>query len=604
MFGFVLLCGCGKAVKEELPDHWVVLTVEEAVVQKGVYSWVFEVDSDGRFDIQLLTDRKLDNMAFSATASVADQQVSGPLKSDYLIEDGTVSQLKPSIHFHAAGEYTLSLETDAPIEMVRVVPSYRNFIGTGKYLNEWEAMHFSPEKQESLTWFREARFGMFIHWGIYSQAGGVWKGTKIEDSPYAGPKVAEWLMSTFRIPRAEYAELAKSFNPDRSFAQNIARLAKDAGMKYVVITSKHHDGFALFNSACTDFDMVDATPYKSDAIKELYDACFAEGLEFGIYYSHGNDWGHGGDGDLAIVKERNDAIGLYTHAQGKNYWDPSPNTLSEYLESKAYPQIAELLNLMPKLRLIWFDGEGNITEEQAFRFYKMIYDHNPSIIVNRRVGYAFGDYLDAGDNVVPSADEKLSKHWETCGTTNNSWGYKAHDHDWKSTREILYWFIDIASKGGNYLLNIGPDGKGHVPRESAQRLREVGDWLSINGDAVYGTTRWRILNEGQEETELGGTGHRAARGFTRRFTVEDFWFTLRPGSGQASKENKVYAISLVKAGEKVCIRSFNKAAGEIKKVRLLGSDRFIDWNQTNTCLEIYSSDWETSENGFAVEVTF
>jgi alpha-L-fucosidase len=251
---------------------------------------------------------------------------------------------------------------------------------------------------------------------------------------------------------------------------------------------------------------------------------------------------------------------------------------------------------MPKLRLIWFDGNGNITEEQAFRFYKMIYDINPHVIVNRRVGYAFGDYLDAGDNVIPSADAKLSKHWETCGTTNNSWGYKAHDHDWKSTQEILYWFIDIASKGGNYLLNIGPDGNGHVPEESAKRLREVGDWLKVNGDAIYGTTRWRILNEGQDETELGGTGHRAAREFTRVFTKDDFWFT--------SREENVHAISLVPASDMVRIRSLNKAAGKIKQVRLLGSERVVKWIQTDTALEIDSTGWESSENGFAVEVTF
>ncbi len=594
-----LLNGCEFEENKDpnpLPDHWVILDAGDAERVDGKYSWEFELDSDGGFDVQLLSSDGLPDSPATATATVADTEIRGQLKVDYQIDAGTVSQLNASFQVYQPGDYKLVLETEIEFDQVRIVPNYRNFIGTGKYQKEWEAMHFSPEKQAALAWFREARYGMFIHWGIYSQAGGVWKGTKIEDSPYPGPRVAEWLMSTFQIPRAEYAELAKSFNPDKSFAQNIARLAKDAGMKYVVITSKHHDGFALFDSACSDFDIVDATPYNGDAIKELYDACLAEGLDFGVYYSHGNDWTHGSDGDHAVIKERNDALGIYTHPQGKNHWDPSPNTLAEYLESKAYPQIRELLDLMPKLRLIWFDGNGNITEEQAFRFYKMIYDINPSVVVNRRVGYAFGDYLDAGDNVVPSADAKLTKHWETCGTTNNSWGYKAHDHDWKSTKEILYWFIDIASKGGNYLLNIGPDGKGNVPEESAKRLREVGDWLKVNGDAIYGTTRWRILNEGQDETELGGTGHRAARGFTRRFTTEDFWFT--------HKNNKVYAIALVAAGERVCIRSLNKAAGSIKQVRLLGSSQFIDWKQTNTCLEIDSSDWETSENGFAVEVTF
>jgi alpha-L-fucosidase len=281
----------------------------------------------------------------------------------------------------------------------------------------------------------------------------------MENSGYAGPGVSEWLMFKFRIPRYEYAELAKSFNPDKSFARNIALLAKEAGMKYVVVTSKHHDGFALFDSECSDSDIVDRTPYKADAIKELYFACLAEGLAFGVYYSHGNDWYDGTDGNYANVKKVNDSLGILSHAPGKNLWDPSPNTHAQYLENKALPQIKELLAMMPELRLIWFDGGGYISEKQAFQFYKTIFDINPRIIVNRRVGYDFGDYLDAGDNVIPSASDILSKHWETCGTTNNSWAYKSYDDDWKSTQKILYYLVDIASRGGNYLLNIGPDGE-------------------------------------------------------------------------------------------------------------------------------------------------
>ncbi|MBT3379694.1 MAG: alpha-L-fucosidase [Lentisphaerae bacterium] len=459
---------------------------------------------------------------------------------------------------------------------------------------QWLAMNQSPEKRAAMAWFNEAKYGMFIHWGLYSQAAGSWKGVRIDDSPYPGPRVAEWLMSTFRIPRAEYAELARTFNPDTSFASAIARLAKDAGMTYVVITTKHHDGFALFDSASSDFDVVDATPYGADAIRELYDACLAEGLAFGAYYSHGNDWRDGTDGNYAEIKKANDALGVETRWQGKNLWDPSPNAYEEYLETKAYPQVAELLHLLPELRLIWFDGEGFITEEQSFLFYKLIYDINPDVIVNRRVGHNFGDYLDAGDNKIPSAFETLLKPWETCGTTNNSWGYKAYDNDWKSTQEILYYFIDIVSKGGNYLLNVGPDGNGHVPEPCSQRLREVGQWLKINGEAVYGTTRWKTPHEGADETPLGGTGHRAAKGFSRTFTPDDFWFTC--------KGNIVYAISLVPAEDSVRIRSLGKEAGTILDVRLLGSDRKVEWDQTATALELDLHGAATGENGFAVAV--
>ena len=594
---FVVACSTqAVAVNIQRADHWVVLDVTDARADKGSFSWDFRLEHPGRYVVQAISTGELTVPAPITTVEVGGQQLREALKKSWVIEAGTVSQFKRTVTFKQAGLHTLSIKTEASLRQVRIIPHFSNSLSSGQFDKQWLAMNQSPQKQAAMKWFKEAKYGMFIHWGIYSQAAGIWKGTRIEKSPYPGPRVAEWLMSTFQIRRDEYAELAKTFNPDKSFAENIARLAKDSGMKYVVITSKHHDGFALFDSACSDFDMVDATPYKADAIKELYDACLKEGLEFGVYYSHGNDWRDGTYGNYANIKKRNDALGIFTHPMGKNLWDPSPNTHAEYLESKAYPQIAELVKMMPRLRLIWFDGDGFVTEEQSFRFYKLVYDLNPSIIVNRRVGHGFGDYLDAGDNKIPGAEEKLDKHWETCGTTNNSWGYKAYDDDWKSTRELLYYFIDIASKGGNYLLNIGPDGKGHVPGPCVNNMRQMGQWLKINGDAIYGTTRWKFLHEGQGETLLEGTGHRAKKGFSRSFTTEDFWFT--------AKGDKVYAISLVPAGDTVRIRSLNKAAGAIKNVRLLGSDRKIEWKQTAVALELDFQEVETGENGFAIEVAF
>ena len=590
----LLANGCSvtlNATHVQGADNWVVLEVENARSEEGRLVWDFQLNHPWRYYVQVIHPGTAKESV--ALIDVAGQQFSEPLKKSFVIDAGIVSQFKTLVIFKRDGRHTLSIKTDVPLKQIRLIPQHKSLLGSGRYYEQWRAMHESSEKQATMKWFKEARFGMFIHWGLYSQAGGMWKGTRIEKSPYPGPGVAEWLMFKFRIPRDEYAKLARTFKPDRSFAQNIARLAKDAGMRYLVITSKHHDGFALFDSNCSAFDMVDATAYQADAIKELYDACQEEGVAFGIYYSHGHDWSDGTDGNYATVKKHNDILGIPTRYQGKNLWDPSPNSFAEYLESKAYPQIAELLHLMPKLRLIWFDGEGLITEEQAFRFYKLIYDINPSVIVNRRIGYGFGDYLDAGDNVIPSTDESLSKHWETCGTTNNSWGYKAYDQDWKSTRELLYYLIDIASKGGNYLLNIGPDGKGRVPEACANNMRQMGEWVRINADAVYGTTRWKITHEGQGETLLEGTGHRAAKGFSRKFTTEDFWFTARG--------NKVYAISLVPAGDIVRIRSLNKSAGRIKQVRLLGNDRILSWKQTETALEIDFAGMKTGENGFAIE---
>lgn len=589
-----------KIIQQE--NFWIILNEDRAKAHNDQLTWEFELNRLGKYDFQIICNGKLDALPEVVRVEAGDFLMEESPKKIFVIgEEGaeqTVFQFKRNIIFKETGRQELTVELGSPFSQIRITPSYRHKLGfgSGKYHNEWLTMHQSPEKQAALTRLKEAKFGMFIHWGLYAQAGGIWKGVKMEDSGIPGPGVSEWLMFKFQIPRSEYAELAKTFNPDKSFAQNIAKLAKDAGMKYVVITSKHHDGFALFDSKCSEYDMVDATPYNADAIKELYNACLAEGVDFGVYYSHGNDWHNGTDGNYSNIKKINDSIGILSHAPGKNFWDPSPNTHAEYIENKALPQIVELLEAMPQLRLIWFDGDGYITEEQAFKFYKTIFDINPNVIVNRRVGYDFGDYLDAGDNVIPSADDKLTKHWETCGTTNNSWAYKSYDEDWKSTQEMLYYLVDIASKGGNYLLNIGPDGKGHVPEASANGLREIGDWLKINGDAIYGTTRWKVAHEGQNETLLEGTGHRAKHGFSRSFSSDDFWFTAR--------ENKVYTISLVEGAGSIQIHSLNSKSGIIEHVRLLGSVEKIQWRQTNAELILDLEGIPTGSNGYVIEVTF
>ena len=585
-------------------DNWLVFDTSNTSKQDSV--WHFELTHTGKYDIQILSEisglGSDSSVAPNVSVLIDGEAINGVLQQRFRIKpenkELNVFQFEQVYNFNQAGEHSLTIKVDEAVKQVRLVPNYKNVLGTGEFHQQWLAMHESPEKQAALKWFKEARFGMFIHWGVYSGAAGEWKGTRIKESTIPGPKVAEWLMFKFHISREEYAELAKSFNPDKSFAQNIARLAKDVGMKYVVITTKHHDGFALFDSKVSDYDMVDATPYKADVVKELYDAVRAEGLEFGVYYSHGNDWADGTDGNFAAVKKQNDALGIFTNPTGKNLWDPSSNSHSEYLHSKAYPQVAELINLLPELRVLWFDGDGLITEQQAYDFYKLVYDMNPKILVNRRVGYSFGDYLDAGDNVIPSSGNTLTKHWETCGTTNNSWGFNDHDHNWKSTKEMLYYFIDITSKGGNYLLNIGPDGEGHVPETSANRLREMGQWVRTNSAAIFGTTPWMVQSEGQAESLLKGTGHRAAKGFTRTFTQQDFWFTQR----KTTQQNKVYAMSLVKPEGKVNIKSLHQSAGDIQSINLLGSKQNLSWQQNSDALVVDFTDIEMSENGYAIEV--
>lgn len=602
IIAFLGLFGCSQKEKTnkikqvfDQTSNWTILKKVNALKEGNIYTWDLEVGHSLDYVVQVVFD-VFPSDSSMAKMTIDGQKYEGRLKKNYsTYNHKVVSEFKKPIKISGPGaKHVLSIETGVDFNQVRIVPHYKNEIGSGVYHEEWLSMYQSSEKQAALEWFKEAKFGMFIHWGLYSQAGGMWKGVKINKSPILGPKVAEWLMHAFQIPRAEYEELAKTFSPDKSFAQNIAKLAKNSGMKYVVITSKHHDGFALFDSKSSTYDMVDATPYKEDAVKELYEACLEEGLDFGVYYSHGNDWNDGGDGNYTNIKKVNDSLGIYTHASGKNLWDPSPNTHAAYYESKAYPQVKELLELLPELKLIWFDGEGFTTEEQSFRFYKMVYEINPNVLVNRRVGWEFGDYLDAGDNKIPSAKEKLNKYWETCGTTNNSWGYKVYDQDWKSTRELLYYFVDILSKGGNYLLNIGPDGKGNVPEASSNGLLEMGEWIAVNKEAVYGTSRWKVANEGKEETLLDGTGQRAAKGFKRSFTQNDFWFT--------TKENIVYAISLMPSSKSICIKSLKKEAGDIKDVSILGGNKISSWKQTVKGLIVNLEEIIKNENGFVVKV--
>ncbi len=587
---------------EILPDHWKVLEVTKASKSDSFFTWDFNIEKRGKYDLQIIYDGIYDappaKIVLETAGKVITEMPTWVATLNNKGKQQTVFQFGENILYRTPGLQKLKVETSANFAKIRIIPNYKARIGfgSGKYDAAWESMHNAPEKQQALSWFKNAKYGMFIHWGLYAQAGGIWKGTKMEDSDNIGPRVSEWLMFKFQIPRNEYAELAKIFNPDRSFARNIAKLAKDAGMKYMVITTKHHDGFALFDSKSSEFDMVDATPYKKDVIKELYEACLAEGIEFGVYYSHGNDWYDGADGNYANVRSVNDSLGILSHPLGKNLWDPSPNTHAEYIEKKALPQIRGLLALLPELRLVWFDGDGYITEDQAFQFYKTIYEVNPAILVNRRVGYDFGDYLDSGDNVIPSADDTMAKRWETCGTTNNSWAYKSYDSDFKSTKELLYYLVDIASKGGNYLLNIGPDGKGHVPAQSTQVLREIGQWLTINGEAIYGTSKWRITREGADESLLKGTEHRAKKGFSHTFSADDFWFT--------SNENKVYAISFVTPETPIEIKALKLKNGAVKNVGLLGNSAKIKWNQKDSGLMVDMRGVNTGNSGFALKITF
>ena len=311
-----------------------------------------------------------------------------------------------------------------------------------------------------LDWWREARFGMFIHWGLYAIPAGTWKGKRI-------PGIGEWIMKRAHIPVAEYEQLAKQFNPVQFDAKEWVSIAKRAGQKYLTITSKHHDGFCLFKSEYTDYNMVDGTPFGRDPLKELAEECQKAGIKLCFYYSQTQDWHHpDGDG---------------------NDWDyhPQEQEFDLYVEHYVKPQVRELLTNYGPIGLIWFDTPKTMTEEQSQSLLELVHELQPDCLVSGRVGNTMGDYASAGDNRIP--DVAVDLDWETPATINDTWGWKTYDHNWKSTEELIQKLVDIVSKNGNYLLNVGPTPEGLIPQPSVDRLLGMGKWLDTNGEAVYGT---------------------------------------------------------------------------------------------------------------------
>jgi len=321
-------------------------------------------------------------------------------------------------------------------------------------------------KEKRLEWFRQDKFGLFIHWGLYSIPAGYWKGAR-------SPGIGEWIMNRMRIPVTEYEQLASQFNPVKFDADAWAQFAVDSGMKYVVITSKHHDGFALFKSAASKYNVVDATPFKRDIIKELAAACAKRGLRFGVYYSQSQDWHErGGTG---------------------NNWDFPENAVKDtdgsydkYLQGKVEPQLRELLTNYGPICLVWFDTPQMMSGDRPVRLTNIVRSLQPSTLIDGRLGKV-GDYQSTGDNVIPA--KANDDAWEVPATLNHTWGYRTDDHNWKSPGELIFKLVDIVSKGGNYLLNVGPTAEGVIPQPSQDNLREVGKWLKTNGEAIYGAGR-------------------------------------------------------------------------------------------------------------------
>lgn len=400
-------------------------------------------------------------------------------------------------------------------------------------------------REERVRWWREARFGMFIHWGLYAIPGGTWKG-KVRDSGYS-----EWIMFDEKIPAKEYGQLASRFNPVKFDAGEWAAIARKAGMKYMVLTAKHHDGFSMFESEHTPHDIVDATPFKRDITRELADACRDGGLRFGCYYSVDRDWYRPqGPGNR------------YKQTNTWDYPDSNPEDFDAYFAGFAKPQVEEILRKY-KPDVLWFDGIDMKSDAQALDLYRTIRASRPECVINSRIKGCVPpkemppplcDYLSSGDNEILKGN--IGFEWENPGSMNTSYGFNPNDQKWHSAAEIVSKLVQIVSKGGNYLLNVGPTPEGTIPQPCIDRLAEVGRWMECNGSAIYGSLPWRVT----EETH-------APSGRVIHFTAnDDVVYVFCPVDG---KDGEI-GIKALGAG--------NLGGKRIEAVILLGSDEKVTWS--------------------------
>ena len=403
-----------------------------------------------------------------------------------------------------------------------------------------------PTDAERLAWWHEAKFGLFINWGVHSLYGGEYKG---HQQARGG---AEWIMNRCKIPVVEYREMAKQFNPVNYEPDAWAKMAKDAGMKYLVICMKHHDGFALFDSKASDWNVVKATPYGKDLLKPLAEACKKYGIKLGIYYSQAVDWTNpGGSAARRLMREGwpnpdSAKIDRYTK-EHDGHWDPAQltATFDEYIDKVAVPQVKELLTNYGEISIFWWDYEAQMKSLDGALKLKNVLALQPNIITNDRLHPDLHGDTKTPEQAIPDRDAVAGINWETCMTMNNSWGYRKSDNNWKSSETLIRNLIRITSRGGNYLLNVGPKPDGSFPAESIQRLSDIGKWMKTNGEAIYGTQASPL-----SDLPWGECTKKELKNNTILYLLIFNW----PKDGQLSVpglKNKISSAKLLGSGEKL-----------------------------------------------------
>ena len=394
------------------------------------------------------------------------------------------------------------------------------------------SLKLDPSKVE---WFKDAKFGMFMHWGLYSILEGTYNGHTMPDTtfPQGNTWYAEWIKPRLEVPDDYYNGLIHEFNPVKYDPDSWVREAKNAGMKYLVITAKHHDGFALWDSDVSDFDIA-ATPYKKDLLAPLVEACKKYGLKYGFYYSHWQDW-EDPDGALPFWYP----------------WRPDED-FEKYWQRKSLPQVKELIEKYDP-DLLWFDtwgGDNHITPERRDELIRMVRTYSDKCLINGRICFSDPgeniDFLEMHDNSYPK--EMLDKPWQTPATMQNSWAYHSKDYNWKPATRMLRYLVSNTSMGGNYLLNVGPKADGTLPAPAVRRLREMGAWLGANGEAVYGTkpSSLRVDDGDVYLTEK-------TAGDEKNLYV----FITAPRSYVTIPSDKLKECSVLETGEPLCIAGEN-----------------------------------------------
>ena len=415
---------------------------------------------------------------------------------------------------------------------------------------------------DALKWFTDAKFGLFIHWGLYSQTAGEWKG-----HPYKG---GEHFMLYERIPLKEYAKIANDFNPVKFSAEQWVKAAKRAGMKYIVVTTKHHDGFAMYNSACSDYNIVKCTPFGRDPLKELAEDCRKEGIKLGFYYSLGRDWE---DPDVPT--------NWPVKAGRSNTWDyPNEDAkqLPAYIERKVKPQLKELLTNYGEIAMIWFDTPELVTKQQSQEIRELIHSIQPNCLINSRIGNGLGDYSIMEQELSKKIN---SKPWEACLTMGKNWGYNRFDTVYKQPDVMIRNFVDVVSKGGNLLLNISPDPTGSFPALTQPGLEAFHTWLKVNGESIYGTSPWRVYGEELSTTVNQETSAKPFHDAEYDGTPKD----TRPDVRYTTKGKTVYAIIRHLTDVSYTLNSFTKE-DFIRKVTLLENNKKVVWKLTDNGLQI------------------